>query len=173
MRWQALVRVWRSWTSCGLSADRMPTGAGLCMLWPAGSGTPTLPSPCVSTLMCSTTKPARQPPSSSDWCMKGAIPESQAGVAARCTRTTVARLMVHIASATMDGWQHTTLDFDPEADGDEARWAQKVALDGWRTWHASGVWVTVGNRYVRRWALRRPCARPWSAHDHASSCGQR
>lgn len=85
----------------------------------------------------------------------------------------MARLMVHIASATMDGWQHTTLDFDPEADGDEAIWAQKVALDGWRTWHASGVWVTVGNRNVRRWALRRPCARPWSAHDHASTCGQR
>jgi len=102
-----------------------------------------------------------------------ANPESRAVVAARCTRTTVARLMVHIASATMDGWQHTTLDFDPEADGDEASWAQKVALDGWRTWHASGVWVTVGNRYVRRWALRRPCARPWSAHDHASTCGQR
>lgn len=105
--------------------------------------------------------------------MKRANPESQPSVAGRCTRRPVARLMVHIASATMDGWQHTTLDFDPEADGDEARWAQKVALDGWRTWHASGVWVTVGTRYVRRWALRRPCARPWSAHDHASTCGQR
>ena len=102
-----------------------------------------------------------------------ANPESRAVVATRSTRTTVARLILHIASATMDGWQHTTLDFDPEADGHEARWAQGVALDGWRTWHASGVWVTVGNRYVRRWALRRPCARPWSAHDHASTCGQR
>jgi tetratricopeptide (TPR) repeat protein len=30
--------------------------------------------------------------------------------------------------------------------------------------------VTVGNRRVRRWALRRPCMRPWSAHDHGRLC---
>jgi len=75
----------------------------------------------------------------------------------------------------MDGWQHSTLDGSSNltghlADGAEETWARAVALEGWRTWHASGVWVTVGSRSVRRWALRRPCARPWSAHDHAETC---
>lgn len=70
----------------------------------------------------------------------------------------------------MDGWQHSTLDYDPVADGAEETWARAVALEGWRTWHASGVWVTVGSRRVRRWALRRPCLRPWSTHNHAETC---
>ena len=70
----------------------------------------------------------------------------------------------------MDGWQHTTRDYDPATDGDEEAWARAVALEGWRTWHASGVWVTVGSRRVRRWALRRSCARPWSVHDHGETC---
>ena len=26
------------------------------------------------------------------------------------------------------------------------------------------------SRHVRRWALRRPCTRPWSAHDHVAKC---
>ena len=68
------------------------------------------------------------------------------------------------------GWQHTTPDYDPATDGDEEEWAVAVALEGWQTWHASGVWVTVGSRRVRRWALRGPCMRPWSAHDHLSAC---
>ena len=70
----------------------------------------------------------------------------------------------------MDGWQHTTRDRDPTVDCDEEAWAEAVALEGWRTWHPSGVWVTIGSRRVRRWALSRPCSRPWSAHDHAERC---
>ena len=71
----------------------------------------------------------------------------------------------------MTGWQHTTLDYDPATDGDEEAWARAVALEGWRTWHsAAGTWVTIGNRRVRRWALRRPCSRPWSVHDHEEKC---
>ena len=70
----------------------------------------------------------------------------------------------------MDGWQHTTRDYDPATDGDEATWARTVAAEGWRTWHTSGVWVTVGRRRVRRWSLRRSCARPWSVHDHGETC---
>ncbi len=69
-----------------------------------------------------------------------------------------------------DGWQHGCLDYDPEADGDEESWARTVAADGWRTWHATGIWITVGNRRVRRWAVRRACARPWSVHSHQEKC---
>ena len=70
----------------------------------------------------------------------------------------------------MAGWQHSTLDYDPASDGDEEEWARAVAAEGWRTWQPTGVWVTVGSRRVRRWALRRRCLRPWSAHDHAQLC---
>ncbi len=45
----------------------------------------------------------------------------------------------------MDGWQHTTRDYDPDADGEEETWARAVADEGWRTWHPSGVWVKAGN----------------------------
>ena len=68
------------------------------------------------------------------------------------------------------GWQHRTLDYDPTTDGDEEAWARAVAVEGWRTWHPTEVWVTVGSRRVRRWALRRPSLRPWSAHDHGRVC---
>ncbi|GAA4402901.1 hypothetical protein GCM10023168_13910 [Fodinibacter luteus] len=68
------------------------------------------------------------------------------------------------------GWQHGTHDYDPETDGDEVEWARARAAEGWRTWHASGVWVTVNGRRVRRWAMRRPCTRPWGVHDHAERC---
>ena len=71
----------------------------------------------------------------------------------------------------MDGWQHSTLDYDPERDGSEEEWARAVAADGWRTWHPTGVWITVGSRRVRRWAMQRPCLRPWTSHDHAGLCG--
>ena len=70
----------------------------------------------------------------------------------------------------MDGWQHTTRDFDRATDGDEEAWARAIALEGWTTWYRTGVWLTVGSRRVRRWALRRPCSRPWSAHEHAERC---
>ncbi len=70
----------------------------------------------------------------------------------------------------MAGYQHTTLGYDPATNGNEEAWARAVPLEGWRSWHASGVWVTVGSRRVRRWAMRRPCLRPWSAHDHANKC---
>lgn len=70
----------------------------------------------------------------------------------------------------MSGWQHTTLDFDPEVDGSDGEWARRIAELGWRTWHSAGVWVDVGGRRVRRWSVRRPCERPWSVHDHASKC---
>jgi hypothetical protein len=33
----------------------------------------------------------------------------------------------------MAGWQHRTVDFDPESDGDEEAWARAVAAEGWRT----------------------------------------
>ena len=56
----------------------------------------------------------------------------------------------------MSGWQDTSLDYDPTTDGDEEEWARAVAAEGRRTWHPSGVWVTVNGRRVRRWALRRP-----------------
>jgi hypothetical protein len=82
------------------------------------------------------------------------------------------RQCVRLASVGLEGWQHTTLDFDPDTDGDEEDWARAVASEGWRTWHQSAVWVTVGSKHVRRWALRRPCSCPWSAHDHESKCGQ-
>ncbi len=48
----------------------------------------------------------------------------------------------------MRGWQHTSLDYDPTTDGDEEEWARTVAAEGWRTWHSSGVWVTIGNRRI-------------------------
>ena len=70
----------------------------------------------------------------------------------------------------MSGWQHTTLDYDPTTDGDEEEWARAVAAEGWRTWHSSGVWITVGGRRVRRWAMRRACERPWTAHEHHGDC---
>ena len=76
-----------------------------------------------------------------------------------------------LALRTMNGWQHRTLDYDPATDCDEEAWARAVAVEGWRTWHPSGVWVTIGSRRVRRWALRRPCAKPWSAHHHGTDCG--
>lgn len=69
-----------------------------------------------------------------------------------------------------DGWQHTCLDYDPATDGVEEQWARAVAEQGWRTWHATGPWIDFGGRRVRRWALRRPCAWPWSVHDHAAKC---
>lgn len=72
----------------------------------------------------------------------------------------------------MDGWQHSPLDYDPATDGDEAQWGSEP----WppkadRAWHSSGVWVTIGNRRVRRWAVRRPCTRPWPVHDRQQKCG--
>ena len=51
-------------------------------------------------------------------------------------------------------------------DGDEETWARAVAAEGWETWHSTGVWFTLEGRRVRRWSLRRPCTRPWSANDH-------
>ncbi len=71
----------------------------------------------------------------------------------------------------MPGWQYTTRDYDPARDGDEETWARAIADEGWQTWHSSGVWLNVGSQRVRRWALRRPCSRPWSAHDHGALCG--
>ncbi|WP_193315430.1 hypothetical protein [Nostocoides sp. F2B08] len=38
-------------------------------------------------------------------------------------------------------WQYTTRDYDPATDLDEVDWARAVALEGWRIWHPSGVWV--------------------------------
>ena len=70
----------------------------------------------------------------------------------------------------MSGWQHTSLDYDSTTDGDEEEWARAVAAEGWRTWHSSGVWVTVNGRRVRRWALRRRCTRPRGVHDHENLC---
>ena len=35
------------------------------------------------------------------------------------------------ASTGMDGWQHTTRDYDRATDGDEEAWARAVALEGW------------------------------------------
>ena len=70
----------------------------------------------------------------------------------------------------MTGWQHGCRDFDPSVDGAEEEWARAIAAEGWRTWHPTGVWVNIGGRRVRRWALRRPCDRPWSAHDHDRKC---
>lgn len=68
------------------------------------------------------------------------------------------------------GWQYTTRDYDPGADADELEWARAVALEGWRIWHPSGVWVEVNGRRVRRWSLRRACFRPGTVHDHESRC---
>lgn len=68
------------------------------------------------------------------------------------------------------GWQHGTRDYDPATGAEEVEWARAVALEGWRTWHPSGVWLEVNGRRVRRWALRRPCYRPGSVHDHARQC---
>jgi len=50
---------------------------------------------------------------------------------------------------------YSLFDFDPERDGEEEAWARAVAAEGWRTWHPTGVWVTVGSRRVRRVSLRR------------------
>ena len=74
-----------------------------------------------------------------------------------------------LASGAMAGW-NSTLDYDPQTDGDEEAWARAVALEGWRTWHASGVWVAVGNRRVRVGrCVGLACVR-WSAHHHARTC---
>ena len=72
--------------------------------------------------------------------------------------------------AAVTGWQHTTRDYDPATDGNEEAWARTVAAEGWQTWTASGVWITLEGRRIRRWTLRRPCSRPWSVHDHAAQC---
>ena len=47
-------------------------------------------------------------------------------------------------------------DYDPERDGDEEAWADKVAGQGWRMWEPGpGPWITVNGRRLRRWSLRR------------------
>lgn len=73
---------------------------------------------------------------------------------------------VHLVS----GWQCGIRDYDPTSDGDEEEWATAVAAEGWRTWHPTGVWVTIAGRRTGKWALRRPCSRPFSVHDHDSAC---
>lgn len=71
-------------------------------------------------------------------------------------------------------WQYALWDYDPLVDGTEEEWAAKVADGEWRTWlPASGEWIVLGGRRVRRWSLRRPCARPFSVHVHDHACGQR
>ena len=75
-----------------------------------------------------------------------------------------------IASRRVSGWQHGTHDYVPVRDGGEEGWARALAAQGWRTWHRTGVWVVVGSTQVRRWAMRRPCDRPFSVHDHESAC---
>lgn len=51
--------------------------------------------------------------------------------------------------------EYALIDYDPTTDGDEADWARALDADGWRTWHDTGVWVTLNGRKVRRWSVRR------------------
>ncbi|WP_353952568.1 hypothetical protein V6K52_03730 [Knoellia sp. S7-12] len=55
--------------------------------------------------------------------------------------------------------EYALIDYDPVTDGDEADWARTLDAHGWRTWHDTGVWVTVNGRRVRRWSVRRRSAR--------------
>ena len=76
----------------------------------------------------------------------------------------------HPYAHDVTGWQYTTRDYYPATDGDEEPWARAVAAEGWQTWHAPGVWITLEGRRERRWSLRRQCPRLWSVHDHGTAC---
>lgn len=51
--------------------------------------------------------------------------------------------------------EYTLADYDPAHDGDEVEWARALDAQGWRVWHATGVWVTINGRQLRRWSVRR------------------
>ena len=59
----------------------------------------------------------------------------------------------------MDGWQHTTRDYDPATGRRRRGWARAVALEGWRTWHASGG-VGHGGQPARATVGAAPAVRP-------------
>lgn len=70
----------------------------------------------------------------------------------------------------MHDWQHSTLDYDPSADGAEVAWVRAVALEGWSTWHATGVWVVVAEQERTTLGAAPSMRATWSDHDHNETC---
>lgn len=58
------------------------------------------------------------------------------------------------------GYVYCLVDWDPTCGIIEEDWARELSAEGWRMWVGAGPWVTINNRRLRRWSLRRPRPAP-------------